>query len=818
MKENLNNLIKENKIHLMAFVIFLVITSLYMNPVYKGKTINMGDFRNAMGMRHEAETYEKLTGRLPLWTNSMFGGMPTYQIYMKYPANWPNNIRLLIDHIFHYPIDVLLMAMLSFYTLLLSFKVPPPLSIAGALAYAFSSYLFIVIEAGHTSKSFAIAFMPLVLAGMVYLFREKIWLGVFYLLLGIALEISANHVQITYYLSFIVFFFWIAETFRLFKEKKFKTWLIKTTLAGAAALVAILPNATNLLLTEEYGRYTTRGKSELTKDKENKTDGLDKDYAMQWSYGISETFSLLVPDINGGASGAIGIDNKNVLDKINPPQYRQYIAQMDQYWGDQPFTSGPVYVGSVIILLFVIGLFFLPRYYLYWLIPVTLLSIMLAWGKNFLSLNEWMLSHFPLYNKFRAVSMTLVIAELTIPLLAFLTVTHLVEYKQILTDKKQMKKFYYALGIVAGTCIAMIIIPSLFTDFFKEGEYEQLTQLLKNAGFPDYEIVPFLNALQDARFAILKADALRSLFFVLMGALLLWLYIKEKLSFRWFTSTLGLLILIDMWQVNTRYLNQKDFVPKKEYDQPFAKTRADEEILKDTTLHYRVMNLTVSTFNDASTSYFHRSIGGYHGAKFKRYQELIEYHLNNRNMAVLNMLNTRYFIVPDNNQQPKAVFNPDALGNAWCVKEIKWVKNADEEIDALYQFNPRHTLIADERFKTQIPSSSEFEFDSAASVQLISYAPDKLIYTFQSTRNQMVVFSEIYYEKGWKAYIDGNPTSHIRGNYVLRAMWVPAGQHQIVFEFKPETYQNGEKISLAGSILWVILLGISLFLNQKYHP
>lgn len=773
----------------------------------------MGDLRNAAGMRQEIVKYEKIIGRLSLWTNSMFSGMPAYQIYMKYKYNWPNSLRLTINEIFNYPVDVVFMAMIGFYILLTALGMHPVLAIIGSFAYAFGSYFFIVIEAGHTSKTFAMAFMPWVMAGMVYLYQKRIFIGTLWLLIGTALEIASNHVQITYYLGFVLLAYGLSELYFHFKSGEIKKFTLQSLWAIFLALVCVLPNATNLLLTKEYGEYTTRGKSELTKNKEVKTSGLDKDYAMQWSYGINETFSLLVPNVVGGGSGMIAQNHRHVLDKVDPPQYRQYIGQMDQYWGDQPFTSGPVYVGAIIVLLFFTGLVVVPKRFTIWIVAVSVFAMMLAWGKNFPAFNEWMLDHFPLYNKFRAVSMTLVIVELTFPLMAMLALHQIMTNHTRWAEGKNFKRLLYAGLVAPGICVVMWLMPSIFTDFFKTGEYENLSQMLVNAGLPQSEVPLFLEGLKTARMEIFKSDVLRSLFYSATALIIILMFLKKKINQTVTLSVIGILVLVDMWSINQRYLNKDDFVSKKIYDQPFPMTQADAEILQDTTLHYRVFNLAVNTFNDASTSYYHRSIGGYHGAKLKRYQELIEYHLSKQNKKVVNMLNTRYYIVPDNQRQPKAVRNPEALGNAWMVSDVHWVKNADEEIDALNNFDPAVTAIIDERFKSFNPVAGKPQ--ESDFIRLVYYAPDSLVYRFQSNTDQLVVFSEIYYDKGWKAYIDGKPADYFRANYVLRSMNVPAGDHTIVFEFKPDTYYLGEKISMFGSILWFVMILGTLFMMYK---
>lgn len=806
-----NNIIKSFLPHALAVLVFFLVTIAYFHPLLQGKQIRMGDMLNYEGMAKEINDFRDKTGEEPLWTNSMFGGMPAYQISVKYYHNWPHRISMLFREIIPYPSTIIFLAMLCFYILCILQGIHPALSAAGALAYGFSSYFFIIIEAGHITKAYAMAYLPLVVAGVLHTFNKNILSGAAITAVGLSFHVASNHLQITYYLLIMLLILGGMKAWLAIKEKTFPHFAKASAALVIAALIGILPNAGNIISTYEYGKYTTRGKSELTADIENKTSGLDKDYATAWSYGISETFSLLIPNVKGGGNGAIGREHEKVLDKVSPQQ-RQVIAQMDQYWGDQPFTSGPVYAGAAVMLLFFIALFILEGYMKWWLLACTVLSIMLAWGKNFMPLTDFFLDYVPGYNKFRTVSMILIIAEFTIPFMAVLAFQQLLNKPELFHTHK--KKIYYGVGIPLGICVLFYIMPGLFTDFFGEGQAAQYTEMLKSAGFPDNAIGPVLTELEVARKAILHADTLRSLFFLLLGIALLFMIWKKKIQATHASLAFAFIVLIDLWPLNTRYLNKESYVPKRELEKPYPLTQANMQILQDPDLNFRVYNATRNAFTDASTSYYHKSIGGYHGAKLKRYQELIDYHIAKNNMEVLNMLNTKYFIIPDQNKQPVAQLNPQAYGNAWFVKGFKIVANADEEINGMTGFNLRDSAIIDQRYKAAL-NNLTIKPDSLSSIRLSAYAPNKLTYEVEAGSEQLAIFSEIHYDKGWNAYINGNPAEHIRANYVLRAMPVPAGKHTIEFRFEPRSYKIGESIALAGSIMLLLLVGGSIYLEQK---
>ncbi len=816
--------------HIIVISAFLVITWIYFNPLLQGKQIKQADMMNSAGMAKEIQEYRKTHSDEPLWTNSMFGGMPAYQIAISYSSNLIKPITTFFGKIATSSGSIIFLCFLGFYILLLTLRVNPYLSAIGALAFGFSSYFFIIIEAGHVTKGFAIAYMAPVIAGILLTYRGKYLTGAALTALALALELSANHLQITYYLLLMVLTLVIIKAVEAFKNKQVPSFVKASAILIGASLMAIGPNITNIWATYEYGNYTTRGKSELTNNKTQQTSGLDKDYATQWSYGVGETFTLMIPNFKGGGSGAIGKQNKAALKEVDP-QLRENIGGMDAYWGEQPFTSGPTYAGALICFLFVLGIFVVNNSLKWWLLAVTVLSMTLSWGKNFYGLTEWFLDNFPAYNKFRAVSMILVLAEFTIPLLAVLALKKIVEEPELIKSKK--KAFYISLGLTAGLCLIFYILPDMVSDFFKEGEYDSIVGQLKQSNAQPEQISTFMNGLLLARKAMFQADVLRSLLFILLGAGAIYIYAVKKFNPNFLYAVIGLLIIVDMASVDSRYLNKESYVPKRMMEQPFEPSQADLFILQDKSLDYRVLNMAVNTFNDASTSYFHKSIGGYHGAKLKRYKELIDSQLdtniqniiktlNSRPVAssidstlakqyALNMLNTKYIIY---NKDAAPLINKNAYGNAWFVKEYKIVDNADAEIALVGKINPKETAIVDKRFEAQL-QGFKIAPDTAATINLLSYQPNFLTYKIKSVSEQLAVFSEIYYDKGWNAYIDGKLVPHFRSDFVLRAMRIPTGEHTVEFKFEPSVYKTGERIALISSLLLIGLVLGAFFKEWK---
>ena len=791
--------------HAVAVGLFVLATIVYFSPMFlDGKQLGQGDVLQYNGMAREITEYRVRTGEEALWTNSMFGGMPAVQISVRYPNNWLQYLGNFLTLGMPSPAYMIFLAFLGFYIMLLCFKVNPWLAIAGAFAYGLSTYFMLIAVAGHNTKMRALDYMPVLIGGLYLAYtRGKMWLGVLMVCLALGLQMRANHLQITYYTAIVVLIFIIFEMVRVHREKLYGQFLKTSAAIALAVALAVGVNITNMLLTAEYTPYSTRGTSELTDESGNQTSGLDKDYILNdYSYGIAETMNLFIPKFMGGGSydkaGEKSPFYKTLIDNGVPrTQAKQYSEHVRLYWGDQRYTAGPVYIGAVVIFLFVLGLFAVKGHIKWWLLTATIFSIVLAWGKNFEFLSYLFIDYFPMYNKFRTVSMILTIAMVAVPLLGMLGVKEILGNQLTLTDKKIMlrKSFY----IAGGIALFFFILPGLFFSFSAPGD----ARLPDTMGYPEWLIA----ALPDTREWALRWDAFRSMVFVVGAAALLWLTIEGKLKFVPAIALLTGLIVIDLWTVDKRYLNDGSFASKQRGVNVMQPTAVDLDIMQDKSLNYRVLNLTTGDpFSDGATSFFHNSIGGYHGAKMKRYQELIEHHIGRWNMDVLNMLNTKYFIIPDREtRQPMKQTNPEALGNAWMVEQIRWVDNADAEIEALNEFDPSKEAIVDIRFQQTLEGFTA-RSDSAASISLVSYEPNHLIYEYHSQQPQMVVFSEIFYGKDWNAYLNGELTSHIRANYVLRAMTVPAGKHEIVFKFEPASYARGEKIALFSSIGIVLLV------------
>ena len=792
----INNL----KSHALVITLFSLISFAYFSPLLEGKRIDGHDVKTWIGMSKEISDFREKTGDEALWTNSLFSGMPAYQISVKYGSNLVKYVDKVISLGFPRPANLLFLYLLGFYLLLVSLNVDYRIAALGAFAYAFSSYFFIIIQAGHMTKAHAIAYLPMVVAAVLYTYRGKMLLGAVLTSLAVALQIYANHYQITYYLILILLFVGFSQFYKSFKNKDFPSFFKRTGVLLFAALLAAGTSYTRLKTTMDYGKETTRGKSELTNDIDNKTKGLDKDYATQWSYGISESMTLLIPNFHGGSSmtSVLSLEDSQTLEFLRKFRNKKLANALQfkagSYWGDQPIVSGPTYVGAIVFFFFILGLLIIKSEYRIWLLLATILSLMLAWGKNFMPLTEFFLEHFPGYNKFRAASMILVIAEFTIPLLAFLALNSFLNSEDKQNSISKLKQAFYITG---GITLFFALFPTMFLDFLSE---KDLTPISSGVKTPD----GFLDGLIADRSSLLSSDAWRSFIYILLSFGVLFAFIKEKLNKKYAILLVASLVVTDMWNVNKRYLNEEHFVRKNKVKNPYKPTQADNFILKDKDPNFRVFNQSVSTFNDASTSYFHKSIGGYHGAKLKRYQELIEFHISKGNMNVLNMLNTKYFIT----QNGRAQLNPGALGNAWFVNNIEVVNNADQEIAALTNFNPSEKLIIDQRFSENLIDLND---SFSGTINLDSYKPNYLKYTSNSSNDGLAVFSEIYYSDGWNAYIDGEKSEHFRANYVLRAMKIPAGNHIIEFKFEPSAYLNGEKISLASSISLLLLLFLAFY-------
>jgi hypothetical protein len=632
----------------------------------------------------------------------------------------------------------------------------------------------------------------------VIAFRRKPVAGAVITSFSLALQLFANHPQITYYTFLVILVYGIVILVSFFRDHLLPRFIKTVMLLLAGVVLAVGTSIAGLWLISEYGKVSIRGRAELTFDRQNQTSGLDKDYILNdYSYGISETMNLLIPNFMGGSSGGFGSNSRiyKTLREANVPNAREIATQYPlAYWGPQRFTAGPVYIGAVIIFLFLLGLFLVKGPEKWWILAVTVLAILLAWGKHFRFFSELFINYFPGYNKFRTVSMTLVMAELTIPLLGILTVERILDGE--VTKEEILGALKKSFAILGGVTLLFALVPGLFLNFSAP-----IDEQLRTAGWPDR----FIGAIREDRKHLLTADAWRSFIFIALTTLLIVAYVYKKLRASWFYVVLGLLVLTDMWGVDRRYLNKDNFVPKREAKEPFRPTAADLEILKDKTLDYRVMNLMVSTFNDASTSYFHKSIGGYHGAKMRRYQDLITYQISKNNGAVLNMLNTRYFIVSDQGR-PVARFNPGALGNAWFVERCRLVDNADQEILALNDLDPAREAVVNRNQFGSFVKDTVFPADSGAMIRMLSYAPNHLVYEYQASQPAFAVFSEIYYQPGWESFVDDEPAEHFRADYVLRAMILPPGKHKVEFFFRPKGYYVGDKIDLASSVILLLLV------------
>jgi hypothetical protein len=813
--------------YLVAILVFIGITLVYFSPVLEGEKLKQHDIAMFKGMSKEILDFRENTGQEALWTNSMFGGMPAWQISVKYSGNLMEYVDKMVTLGLPYPANFVFLYFLGFFVLLLVLKVNPWLSIAGAIAFALSSYFFIILGAGHTSKAHAIGYMAPVLAGIIMAFNGKYRKGALLTAVGLALEIKAGHLQITYYLLLMVLVYGVFKLIDAITQKTMPSFFKTTGILLVAALLAVLTHSTNLWATYQYGKDTMRGKPELIKEKAITSDGLDRDYITSWSYGKGETWSLMIPDVKGGASGVLG-DVPAV--KKADPAYRSMISkQTNAYWGEQPGTSGPVYVGAIVIFLFILGMFILRGRFKWALFSITILSIMLAWGHNMMWFTNIFIDYIPGYNKFRAVTMTLVMAELAIPLLAFLALNEVIKNPGLL--KQKINYFYISLGLSAGIILLFYMLPTSFFSFLSDQENAQFSQLL--AGTDGAQVAAYLENLEAVRVAIFKADALRSLFFILAAAALIYAFLWNKIKYGWLVAGVAILVLIDMFGVNRRYLNNDNFVRASQVDVPFKPSKANLFILKDKNPDFRVLDITQSTFNDASTSYFHKSIGGYHGAKLQRYQDIIEYYLQGEIEAiyktmsnqptleklnnvfyqqqVLNMLNTKYVIY---NPDGQPLMNPAAFGEAWFVDTAVVVNSPDEEIAELGKLDLRKAAVVDKRFKDQL---TQIDWHGDAGIKLTDYKPNHLTYQTESGGSSLAVFSEIYYANGWNAYLDGVKSPYLRANYILRAMKIPAGRHTIDFKFEPAVWKVGEPISMVASLILILLILTMLGMEARKY-
>ncbi len=810
----------------LVVILFAVLSYAYFYPaVSEDRILYRHDASAGRGAGQEQTEYLEKTGERTRWTNSLFGGMPTYQLAPSYDSqdtligiSWLYRLGLpeFVWYVFVY--------LLGFYILLRAFDFRQHLAALGSIIWAFSSYFFIIIAAGHIWKVYALAYLPPMIAGIVLAYRGKYLWGLVVTALFAALEIYANHVQMTYYYLFIILFMVIAYLVDAIRNKKLAHFWKATAVCAAGALIGICLNLSNLYHTWQYSKESMRGKSELVKaNTENQTSsGLDRDYITQWSYGIDETWTLLIPNAKGGAHQIELGEDADAMAKVDP-QFQQIVAQWYQYWGEQPFTAGPVYVGAFVMMLFILGCFIVKGPMKWALLAATILSIMLSWGKHFMPLTNFFIDFVPMYAKFRTVSSILVIAEFTIPLLAIMALKRLVDEPELIKTRRTSIYLIVSFVLTAGLAWIFRLMPTAFFDFISTADTAQLSQYV-----PQEYLAPILDSISKARIEVFKSDCMRSAWIIVIGTVLLFLYKANKLKAPYMVGAILVLCLVDMWQINKRYLYDEMFVDKTVREQPIKMSAAEEQILKDKSLDYRVLNLASNTFNENETSFYLKSIGGYHAAKLRRYQEMIDAYISKEMSGVfsgltsaqgditkvngdsiwpvLNMLNAKYFILPLQSGQTVPVQNPYTYGNAWFVDKVNYVDNANQEIDMVGKLNLRHEAVADKKFAEQLGES--VKQDSTSIVTITSYEPNKLVYDVHSDKGGVVVFSEIYYP-GWTATVDGEEVELGRVNYILRALNVKPGNHKVELSFFPKSVDITETVAY---VAYGILLLVVLFL------
>ncbi|WP_233897462.1 YfhO family protein [Tenacibaculum piscium] len=792
----------------ITLVVFAIISLLYFNPVLSGKQLKQGDITQFIGMSKQVKEYRIEKNEEPYWLGNAFSGMPAYQV----SAYYPNDFVRYIDKVIRFlprPADYLFLYFFGFFILLTALKVDWKLAILGSLSFGFSTYLIIIFGAGHNAKAHAIGYMPMVIAGVLYIFRKKYLLGFVLTSLAMALEVYTNHPQMTYYLGFCLLILAIVEFIEAFKTKNLSVFAKQAVILIVAMAIGLGVNSTRLLSMKQYSDFSTRGKSALTINPDGsskeKSTGLDKSYITEYSYGIAETFNLIIPRFMGGGTVEELNSDSNFYQTLEKNAGRnvakEYSKQVLTYWGTQPIVEAPAYIGAILFFLFFLGVFLVKGRLKYWLVSATIFSIVLSWGKNFAGITNFFIDYVPLYNKFRAVSSIQVIAELCVPLLGIIALRDLFSSKVTSEEKENaLKNAFYVLGGI--TLLFALFGSSLFAfEGLRDAQYQELPTLI--------------DALIADRKAMLFNDSVRSFLLILASAVLLWFYLKGKLKQVPVILILGALIIFDLVSVDIKYVNKEDFTSARKVLKPFTATQTDKEILKDTS-HYRVANFSVNPMQDGRTSYFHNSIGGYHAAKMKRYQELFDYQISKNNIEVLNMLNAKYFIVGDDKLQE----NTDANGNAWFVNSLKIVTSADEEIVALDSLNTKTSAVINGRELKRSPQgymdyNNLFKKDSTATISLIKNDVTTLVYKTDTQENQFAVFSEIYYKDGWNAYLDGVKTEHYQVNYVLRGMEIPKGNHEIIFKYEPKIIQTGNKITLFSYALLLLIPMGWFFIRKK---
>lgn len=820
---------------ILAVVLFVILSVAYFFPAdFEGRILFQHDASAGVGAGREAQMYHEQTGKTTRWTNALFSGMPNYQMSPSYTSDTIINKATNIYHLW-LPAYVwyLFAYLLGFYILLRAFDFKQYLAVLGSIIWAFSSYFLIIIAAGHIWKVMALAYLPPMIGGLVLAYRGKYLWGFVVTTIFTAFEIRANHVQMTYYYLFIILFMVIGWLVAAIREHWLPRFWKATGCVAVAALLGICMNISNLYHTWQYQKESMRSKSELVKKNvANQTSsGLDRDYITQWSYGIDETWTLLVPDVKGGASVPLS-QNAKAMEKADP-QYMQAYQSLGQYWGEQPGTSGPVYVGAFVLMLFFLGLFIVKGPMKWALLAATILSILLSWGRNFMGFTNFFLDYIPMYAKFRTVASILVIAEFTIPLLAVLALKKIVDDPEILRTKQ--KAVWLSFGLTGGLALLFYLAPTLFfPNYISTAEMQQFNQIAQQGT----DAAQFINGLKGnltaVREYIFTADALRSFIIVAIGMALMMLYRYKKLNAKYLVGCVALLCLIDMWQVDKRYLNDAMFVDKSVRDTPQRMTATDRQILRDKSLDYRVLNLASNTFNENETSYYHKSIGGYHAAKLRRYQEMIDAYISpemqkmmpaiaqgmgdmtkvngDSIFPVLNMLNAKYFILPLQNGQTVPLQNPYVNGNAWYVDKLDYVDNANEEIDKIGKINLKHEAVADKKFEAELGKA--VPQGTTSLVTLKSYEPNHLVYEANSDKGGVIVFSEIYYPE-WTATVDGTPVELGRANYILRALQVKPGKHEIVLDFHPASIRTTETIAYCSYGVLILLVAVGIFTSAR---
>ena len=794
--------------YIIAILIFTIVSLTYFSPVLEGKKIKQSDITQFIGSSKEIVDFRKQHGEEPYWTNTSFGGMPSYAVSTYYP----NNFIKKIDSVLRFlprPADYLFLYFFGFFILLTVLKVDWKLAIFGALGFGLSTYLIIILGVGHNAKAHAIAYMPLVLSGILLVFQKKQLLGFIVTAVAMSLELAASHIQMTYYLMFIVLIFGIVQLIESVKKNELKIFAKSISILIAAVVIAIGTNATSLLATKEYAKHSTRSQSELTitPDGSEKavTSGLSSDYITEYSYGKLETFNLFIPRFMGGTTHE-PVENSELLSflqdaikkglDVGDAQYLMQISSM--YWGDQPIVAAPAYIGSIFIFLFVLALFVVKGKYKYWLLAATIFSILMSWGKNNALLTDFFINYVPLYNKFRAVSSIQVIAELCIPLLAVLGLKELV-FGEI-TKEKSLKALKNTTMIVGGFALLFVLLGTNLFDFVTPID-EQI----------DEQISGYLDAIVADRQTLFFNDSLRSFVFVMAAAGLLWAYLKGQIKQIILVGSLTVLVLIDLVNVDKGYVNDDYFTSARKVSRPFTASKVDKQILKDKS-HYRVANFNSNLMADGRTSYFHKSIGGYHAAKLGRYQELYDFHISKSNLQVLNMLNVKYVIGANDKGEEVVDLNANANGNAWFIQNVKFVNSADEEIKVLDSLNTKTAVVVSSSFASEI--KNKYQQDSTATISLTHYQANELKYESSSNENQFAVFSEIYYKEGWNAYVDGESAKIYQVDYVLRGLEIPAGKHSIEFKFEPTVIKKGNTITLL-SYAFLLLIPIGWFLIDR---